>query len=453
MSALADRLRGIVVGRATPPNREGAAGAPGSGAPGGPDKVRPTGSVDEAAELLGGEWRELRGERFLVIDRKYVPGHRHGHMAIADTLPPDEGCWSRFPLLNGSTIHSPCDGRMLFLDLETTGIAGGAGSYAFLVGCAWYQDGCLRVRQFFLSNFASERVLLEAVAEVAALCGAVVTYNGKSFDLPLIETRFQLHRLETPFAGMPHVDMLHPARRLWRDDAPDDGRRDDLAGRPSMGRLSGGCRLTALEQTLCGHVREGDVPGFEIPSRYFHFVRTGDPRGLAAVMEHNRLDLISLAMLAARASQLLEDGPATARTGREALGMGRLYECAGMTVEARAAFLRAAEHRDTDTVSCADAWRAYAVLSRRERRFADAAHGWRRILELGECPPALQREASEALAVHHEHRLRDLQAARAFALQSLNVNSTRLRHEATQHRLARLDRKLGESDAVYASLF
>jgi uncharacterized protein len=449
VSSLADRLRSVIlpVGRATPPHGASAVGTPGSGAPGGPDKVRPTGT-DEAAEILGGEWRELRGERFLVIDRKYPPGHRHGHVVVADTLPPDEGCWSRFPLLDGSATRIPPDGRMLFLDLETTGIAGGAGTYAFLVGCAWYQDGCLRVRQFFLSNFAAERVLLEAVADVAGLCGAVVTYNGKSFDLPLIETRFQLHRLETPFTGMPHVDMLHPARRLWRDDEGDDsvGRSVD------RGRV-GSCRLSALEQTLCGHMREGDVPGFEIPSRYFHFVRTGDPRGLAAVMEHNRLDLVSLAMLTARASQLLEDGPATARTGREALGMGRLYERAGMSAAARAAFLRAAEYRETDTVTCAEAWRAYAVLSRRERRFADAAHGWRCILELAECPPAMQREASEALAVHHEHRLRDLQAARAFALQSLNVTSTRSRHEATQHRLARLDRKLGESDAVYASLF
>jgi uncharacterized protein YprB with RNaseH-like and TPR domain len=465
VSSLAERLRevvgGVHVGRTQ------------SGPPGEPDKARPTKPVgDAAADVLGGEWRELRGERFLVIDRKYPPGHRHGHVAVADTLPPDEGCWSRFPLLDGSAVCIPTDGRMLFLDLETTGIAGGAGTYAFLVGLAWYQDGCLRVRQFFLSNFAAERVLLEAVADVADQCGAVVTYNGKSFDLPLIDTRYQLHRLETPFTGMPHVDMLHPARCLWRrDDTPSgepalvrrSDRRNTVEAFRQTGR-EGGCRLTALEHTLCGHVREGDVPGFEIPSRYFHFVRTGDPRGLAAVMEHNRLDLVSLAMLTARASQLLEDGPATARTGREALGMGRLYERAGMTVAARAAFLRAAEYREADTVMagpprlvpglggtgptasvCAEAWRAYAVLSRRERRFADAAHGWRRILELGQCPPAIQREASEALAVHHEHRLRDLQAARAFALQSLTVNSTRSRHEATQHRLARLERKLSGS--------
>ena len=432
MSSLADRLRGVIG-----PPRDRPSGRPFSG------------SLD-AAELLGGEWCELRGERFLVIDRKYPPGHRHGHVAVADTLPPENGCWSRFPILNGPATSVSRPGRMLFVDLETTGLAGGAGTYAFLVGCAWYQDGSLRTRQFFLSNFAAERVLLEAVADIAEAAGAVVTYNGKSFDLPLIETRFLLHRMETPFAGVAHVDMLHPARRLWREEEAEDA---EHVGRSFTGRQPGSCRLSTLEQTLCGHVREGDVPGFEIPSRYFHFVRTGDARGLAAVTEHNRLDLLSLAMLAAQASQLLEDGPAVARTSREALGMGRLYERAAMGVEARASYLRAAEHREADAVTSAEAWRAYAVLSRRQRRFEDAATGWRRILDLPRCPPAIVREASEALAIHHEHRLRDLQAARSFARQSLTLQATPSRRQATQHRLARLDRKLGESGPVHAALF
>jgi uncharacterized protein YprB with RNaseH-like and TPR domain len=425
VNSLADRLRGVVGAVTARP------------------AASPLHDADDAAEILGGEWRELRGQRFLVIDRKYPPGHRHGHLAIADTLPPEDGCWPRFPVLNGPAA-APRDGRVLFIDLETTGLAGGAGTYAFLVGCAWYQDGGLRVRQFFLSNFAAEPILLEAVAEIAELCGAVVTYNGKSFDLPLMENRFVLHRLETPFAGVPHLDMLHPARRLWRRDQ---------SAEDEQGRQPSGCQLSSLEETLCGHVRDGDVPGSQIPARYFHFVRTGDARGLAAVMEHNRLDLMSLAMLTAQASQLLEEGPSAARTAREALGMGRLYERGGMTGEARAGFLRAAEHRDADSLTRAEAWRAYAMLSRRQRRFADAAAGWRRILDLRGCPPAVFREASEALAVHHEHRVRDLEAARAFALQSLKVSATRSRQDATQYRLARLDRKLSATGPVSASLF
>jgi uncharacterized protein len=321
---------------------------------------------------------------------------------------------------------------MLFVDLETTGLAGGAGSYAFLVGCAWFEGAVFRVRQFFLSSFAAERVLLQAVAEAADACGTVVTYNGKSFDLPLMETRYVMHRMETPFAGMPHVDMLHPARRLWRNDEEQDG-----------------CRLSVLEETLCGHTREGDVPGFEIPSRYFHYVRSGDARGLVAVMEHNRLDLLSLAMLTARASQLLSEGAAGARTVREALGLGRLYERAGLTCEALQAFERAVEMPGGDTATRADALRAYAALSRRERRYEQAAAAWRRILDLRRCPPQIVREATDALAVHHEHRLRDPRSARSFALQSLTLTATPSRQQAVQHRLARLNRKLGEAqDAI-----
>ena len=421
MSGLSDRLRDIV--------------RPGSGVS--VFRRTPQESSADAADVLGGEWRELSGQRFLIIDRKYPPGHRHGHVAVADTLPPEQAWWPRFTLLDGATPKAAPAGRMLFLDLETTGLAGGAGTYAFLVGCAWYENGSLRVRQFFLSSFAAERALLAAVAEATELCGAVVTFNGKSFDLPLIETRFVLHRLEMPFAGMPHVDLLHPARRLWRQDHSEDG----------------GARLSALEQTLCGCSRDGDVPGFEIPSRYFHYVRTGDARGLEAVIEHNRLDLVSLAVLTARASQLLEDGPDAARTAREALGMGRLYERAGMNDEARASFARAAGSPDADSPIRAEAWRAYACVSRRERRFEDAAAAWRRILNLPSCPPTILREASEALAIHHEHRVRDLLAARSFALQSLNVRTTPSRREATEHRLARLKRKLGENGAVAAPLF
>ena len=215
MSSLADRLRAVV--RPVEGRTEGRPLPDDSDARELLERGRSSGCPDGVAELLGGEWRELRGERFLVIDRKYPPGHRHGNVAVADTLPPDDSCWSCFALLNSAGAGVPRDGRMLFIDLETTGLAGGAGTYAFLVGCAWYQDGSLRVRQFFLSSFTAERVLLEAVAEIADSCGSVVTYNGKSFDLPLIETRYLLHRLETPFTGVPHVDMLHSARRLWRE--------------------------------------------------------------------------------------------------------------------------------------------------------------------------------------------------------------------------------------------
>jgi uncharacterized protein YprB with RNaseH-like and TPR domain len=383
--------------------------------------------------VLGGEWSDAGGRRFLVIDRVYRPGHRHGHVSIADSLPPSSGVWPRLSLLAGAD----CAPRALFVDLETTGLAGGAGTYAFLIGCAWYDGALFRTRQFLLSNFTAERALLEAVGDLARSAGTVVTYNGKSFDLPLIETRFLLHRMRTPFADLPHVDMLHPARRLWREPMDATSENDHAA--------DGGCRLSRLEQSLCGHEREGDVPGFEIPARYFRFVRSGDPRPLEAVLEHNRLDLISLALVTARAAQLLDDGPRAATTAREALGLGRLYEQAEMFTLAATAFARAAGLEDdvrADHLTRAEGLRAYAVLARRQRRHGDAAAAWQRLVDLHRCPPHLLREAMEALAVHHEHRLRDPRAAHTLAQQSLHLQSTPGRRHALHHRLARLNRKL-----------
>jgi uncharacterized protein YprB with RNaseH-like and TPR domain len=412
MTSLSDRLRGVIGGSGSV--RRGASlDAPAIGGSEDPP-LR-----DALADLLDGQWHERDGQRFLVVDRTYVPGYRHGSMVLADGLPPSDGMWPRLSLL----ANASCGSQLLFVDLETTGIAGGAGTYAFLVGCAWFDGGRFRIRQFFLSSFAAERAMLDAVSDLAGTAGTVVTYNGKSFDLPVLETRFTLHRMTTPLADMPHIDMLHPARRMWRN-------------------VDEACRLIRLEESLCGYVREGDVPGFEIPARYFHYVHAGDPRPLAAVFEHNRLDLLSLALVTARAAQLLDEGAAGARTAREALGMGRLYERGGMMSEAKSCFARATEFEDRDEELHAEALRAYAVVARRLRQYDDAAAAWQRLLGLPVCPRPIEREASEALAVHLEHRRRDLSSARDFAVRLLRVDDSVTRRQAAEYRLARLDRKL-----------
>lgn len=406
------------------------------------------------ADLLGGEYREWHGHPYVVIERKYLPGHRHGRTAVADSAPEGDG-WTALsilapaygrvtqrpdkPALAGRSASADRPGRMLFIDLETTGLAGGAGTYAFLVGCGWFEGATFRVRQFLLAGYGAEPGLLEQVADTVRAAGALATYNGKTFDLPLIETRFLLHRMPTPFDDIPHLDMLHPARRLWRSGgsaSPGFNSTDPANTRQTT------CRLVAVEEAVLGHVREGEIPGFEIPSRYFQYVRSGDPWPLTAVLEHNRLDLLSLAMLTARAAQLLEHGVTAAGTAREALGLGRLYQHAGMLIEARACFARAAAIDTGDVATRVEALRAYAVLCRRARRYDEAADAWQGLLELHRCPPHVVQEATEALAVHHEHRRRDFRAAREFALRSLQVNSSLTRKQAAQHRLARLDRKL-----------
>ena len=264
--------------------------------------------------------------------------------------------------------------------------------------------------------------------------GALCTFNGRTFDVPLIETRFMFHRVPCPLDGVPHLDMLHPARRMWRQ-------RPLATGTPDPDDSS--CSLSVLEKQIAGVHRVGDVPGYEIPSRFFQFVRDGDARPLEAVLEHNRLDLISLAAVLARAIVLIARGPSAATTAQEAYGLARVYERAGAYENAEASLLRTIEFAKrvgAEPEVHGEALRRLAWLRRRDRRPHEAAEAWNELAVLPRCAASLRREAKEALAIHHEHRLKDLQAARQHALDLLRdgvANSARV-----QHRLDRLERKL-----------
>lgn len=322
----------------------------------------------------------------------------------------------------------------LFFDIETTGLAGGAGTLVFLVGCGEFAaDNTFVTRQFLLTRPDEERPLLGAVRSELDRAGALVSFNGKSFDAPILETRYLFHRLEWTGAAVPHIDVLHPARRLWANRE---------------------CSLAALEAEVLGERRSYDVPGVEAPARYFRYLRTGDASPLAAVLEHNRRDLLALAALTTKVLELVRDGAAAARDAQEALALGAIYSRAGLDGRARAAFHRAldmAESKDGRRSACfADAvglaaLRALAMLSRRGRRHNESAAYWQRLLDVGGCPAHVAREATEALAIHHEHRVRDLEAARTFALRSLGTGTGRAWGEAVRHRLARIDRKLSAS--------
>lgn len=344
-------------------------------------------------------------------------------------------------------IGVPATGPLLFFDLETTGLSGGAGTLAFLVGCGFFDADGFHTRQLFLSGYEAERELLDALAALTGRFNGLVTFNGRTFDVPLIETRYLFHRLESPFAAMPHFDMLHPARRLWRRRSiGQPSHRDRWSdGRPGDGAS---CALGALEEAILGVQRFDDVPGSEIPSRYFNYLRTGDLTPLAAVFEHNRLDLLSLAALTAIAAQMADEGPSGAASPHEALAMGHIYGRLGRGSDADACFSRAAglgdapwDPRSVDRDIRADALRHLALERRRQRRYEDAAEAWTRLLDSG-AGPAVTREAHRALAIHHEHRVRDLEAARRFALEALEAEDDAAERASLQHRLSRLDRKL-----------
>jgi hypothetical protein len=297
-------------------------------------------------------------------------------------------------------------------------------------------------------RYGDERPMLEAVAAELQQAGTLVSFNGKAFDGPVLQTRYLFHRLDWPAACLPHLDVLHPARRFWRgpgvrdrDEVRPFGRGPAAQGRAAPRDRGSDCSLVGLEQHVLGVCRRGDVPGFEIPARYFRFLRSRDARPLVAVLEHNKLDLLSLAGLTARLLQLVESGPGEARDGREALALGRLYLRAGEDARAHEAFERAAASSEAPLV-IVDALRSLALAERRARRHDRAAARWHQLLDCPGCPSHVMREATEALAIHHEHRLRDLEAARAFALRGAHEMSHPAWTASVRHRIARIERKL-----------
>lgn len=378
--------------------------------------------VARSADRLGGVPLDDPSSSCLVVDRLYEADRYHGTRRVESYRLAPTAPLSLFdPKLAATQDWAS---RTVFFDIETTGLSGGAGTVAFLVGCGWFEDEAFRVRQWLMLGPAGERPLLDALGRTMEEASLLVTFNGRTFDVPFMETRWAFHRQATPTDDLPHFDMLPAARRLWK-------RRDDDTS----------CSLTALERSLLGFHRAGDVPGFEIPVRYFQFLRTGDPSLIDGVLEHNRLDLISLAAVTSRACELAAEGPRWCREACEQLGLGQLYERRGDEARAEEAYELAAAATD-DRDLRARALEHLALLRRRGRRFGEAAGAWQQIMDRAARPfSPVERRAAEALAIHHEHRARDLQTARRYAEVVRGQTSGR-RVAEVDHRLGRLAKKL-----------
>ncbi len=166
--------------------------------------------------------------------------------------------------------------RLLCFDTETTGLAGGTGTRAFMIGAADWQGNELRVRQLTMTKMAAEPAMLRTFAGWVDDATVLVSYNGKSYDAPLLNTRYRLARLYSPLPGLAHLDLLHPVRRRWRGVWPN-------------------CRLATAERQLLNVVREDDLPGSEAPRAWLDYLRGGSAANLRRVAEHNCQDLRSLA--------------------------------------------------------------------------------------------------------------------------------------------------------------
>jgi len=368
--------------------------------------------------LLEGTVEETERGKLLVVRRRFPVDHRHG----AQSLLSARDAAPRALALLSRTGDAPAEGRrLLYLDTETTGLAGGTGTYAFLVGVGFFDGDDFEVRQFFMRDLDEEPALLTALEAMFRQFDGFVTYNGAGFDLPLLETRFVLGRRHFPGETC-HVDLLGPARRLWSARLAD-------------------CRLGTVEQSVLRFIRDDDLPGSLIPTVYFEYLRRKQPHALPRIFEHNRHDILSLAALTGWVADAVARAPVPDLDPEALAGLGRLLE-ASEPERSLACYRMALE--------------AGLPAPSRERLLLRLAHGekrcarWEEARALWEAAARAPREFDprpwEEIAKVHEHRRRDLPAARRVVEEALELAR---RHRASErvlaafeHRLARLARRL-----------
>ncbi|MDQ7821410.1 MAG: ribonuclease H-like domain-containing protein [Candidatus Eremiobacteraeota bacterium] len=374
-------------------------------------------SHDPGEEALGGEIFAGGQGSFVLVRNTFPESYFHGTLplgAIRAISP---------RIVSMLTKESfPCaPGECIFIDTETTGLAGGAGTVAFLVGVGFFSEGAFHLHQYFMRDYHEEKAMLSHLREVLASARGFVSFNGKAYDVPLIEERYVLNRTRTNLRGLPHLDLLYPSRRLFK------GLFDD-------------CRLKTLEVKVLGMApREDDIESFLIPQCYFDFVRSGRTAMMKKILSHNRLDIITLVALTAHIGRLLSDPLAS--PDAHLAKVGRFHRESGDRCMGTACLEEAVKRgREGESFEAA---LHLSLHYRREGRLDEAASLWHAMIEehRSQDPfPFIE------LAKYYEHRLKD--PGRALEVLA------RLKYQASAHsprflkELARRESRLEQKAAA-----
>lgn len=356
-----------------------------------PQQDKSTHSIDTV--VSGSDYSTVYGSTF-ITRQLYPLDHNHGRIPLCPECGMEKlAAWS-----GTSRILQPGGKNIVFLDTETSGLAGGTGTYAFLVGIGYRTDDHFELLQFFMRDPAQEPALLAALDHWLAQFDVVVTFNGKSYDVPLLNTRYTLNGLSGPFTNFEHVDVLQIARRLWRDR---------LASRA----------LGDLEKEIIQFYRtEEEVPGWMIPQIYFDYLRSGDARPLGGVFYHNELDILSLSALYGHVAEMLENPLGqSVEAGLDLAAIARLYEDLGWLEQAAVLYERCLDAGDLPEPFFFKTIERYALLRRRRGDWERAVQLWEKAAEHGELSACIE------LSKYYEHRLRNAVEALKWARRALEV--------------------------------
>jgi uncharacterized protein YprB with RNaseH-like and TPR domain len=364
-------------------------------------------------EALSGAVLETEHGACYCVDTEYAMEHRYGGHTLRSAFDIDrEGICvaGKDEALSSFEIS-----RCVFLDTETTGLAGGSGTYAFLVGLGFFAGNKFLVRQLFMRDYDEEEALLSVVAESLAGREFVVTYNGKTFDVPLIRDRLVMCRMAPILSAVNQLDLLHAARRIW-------------------GRRLSDCRLVTVERSVLGVDRGEDIPSEDIPLVYFDFLRSGDASGLAAVFRHNRSDVLLLPILLKEICGAVRDVGYRGLEPVDLLSIGKVYDSMkrrDKTLPFYAEALRGLQGEDRTVAAC-----RLGMAYKRLKMWDKAVSTWEGILGRDAYEPY------EELAKYYEHRSRELERARKVVALALKTFAGSRHETGLLRRLKRIERKL-----------
>ena len=364
--------------------------------------------------LIAGEEMETPQGKFFCSRNNIHASDFHGHARIGDlALVSMEAA----AFLSSADVKALSIEDGLFIDTETTGLSGGTGTFPFLIGLGWFENRSFVTCQLFSRDFSEEPAMLDYLKKIASDRQFLVSFNGKAYDLNLLTTRYILNRFQDVFSGMPHIDLLHPSRRIYSQ------------------RLENS-KLATLEANVLGVKRENDIPGQEIPQRYFDWLRRRDGQLIEDIFRHNRIDIVSMASLLKHLTDVVEGGPDTAYAHHaDLLSVAKLHYDRGDLETAGRLF---EPLLDSDQPGIAqNARRSLSLIHKKRNQWDDAASIWRKML----ADDHYDVFAAIEMAKWHEHHAREFGPAVEIVRRILDYKGSQLNEPdrlAMAHRLRRL---------------
>lgn len=379
-----------------------------------------TQSNSDISKYVTGTYIPTKDGDIFVARHSYELDHLHGNFQLS-ILEKLEG--KDLQVLNTGKQKINFDlKKTLFLDTETTGLAGGTGTSAFLIGIGFFYENKYIVEQYFMRDYIEESPMLQLIAEKVIDYDLIVTFNGRSFDLPLLETRMILNRIEPVLNRIHDLDLLHPARRIW-------------------GLSLENCRLGTLEEEVLGFERtEDDLPSSLIPGIYFDYVKFGDADPLYKVFYHNEKDVVSMVGLLFKEHNYFKN-PLNDKTiaPLDLYSMGKYFERMRDYTMAQACIAKASPK--LNGAYRRDSLIRLSMIHKREKRWADAVGIWKDFVSNEKIFTLLPYVE---LAKYYEHKAKKFEIALHYSNKALSKLSDRRENDlsALRHRIFRLENKI-----------